>query len=282
MYLLEFMQLQRPVCERGVSPPKNGPLPFWSGQMSTLDARWICQLAFIHASISGSALPVREWPWPGGAVLVRLLSANAWRVVCLAALVAVAVSCLTVGREPLERGLVQLRQLGPLPYFSLFAIVISFGVPPTPFLLAAGGAFDLKVSLLGLVLSYAASLVISFSYSSRLFGRQLERFLSANAPSLALLLRENSAATILLARMTPGFPYVLQNCLLSPIARFGVYFLASMPPLVFMGMLYVALGQNLLTGRFGLAAVLLLILGVVLLIYRRVLRRKTLPGTRPS
>lgn len=57
--------------------------------------------------------------WPKGGM---------WRIACLAGLAAVVIFFLTVGREPLNHFLDQLRQWGAVPFYALFALCISFGM----------------------------------------------------------------------------------------------------------------------------------------------------------
>jgi uncharacterized membrane protein YdjX (TVP38/TMEM64 family) len=197
----------------------------------------------------------------------------------LAALAVVVLFFLTVGREPLNHFLDRLRQWGPVPFYAVFAVLVSFGVPPTPFLLAAGAAFDLPTNLLALPLAYGASLGLSFPLASRLFRRQLGAFLAAKAPVVAGLLKESPALSIILVRCTPGFPYVLQNCLLvSTGQRFATFFLVSLPPLLLFGLIYLAIGKSLLAGKYGLLGVVVFLLFSVLLVFRLLARRRAARG----
>jgi uncharacterized membrane protein YdjX (TVP38/TMEM64 family) len=199
-----------------------------------------------------------------------------WRMACLAGLAVVAVVFLTVGREPLNHFLNQLRQWGAVPFYVVFALSISFGVPPTPFLLVAGAAFDFGTNLIGIPIAYACSLTIAYGYAQRLFKRQLEQFISTKAPYLAGLLRDNPMVTTLLVRLTPGFPYVLQNCLLVTTCRsYGEFLLPSLPPLVFLALLFASLGKTLMAGKYGLLVVLLFVLGVVVMAFRHLMRRRS-------
>lgn len=197
-----------------------------------------------------------------------------WRIACLVGLVVVAGLFLTVGREPLNHFLDQLRQWGAVPFYAVFALTISFGVPPTPFLLAAGAAFDFGTNLIGIPIAYACSLTIAYAYARSLFKRQLEQFLTTRAPYLAGLLRNNPVITTLLVRLTPGFPYVLQNCLLVTTCRsFLGFLLPSLPPLVFLAMLYASLSKSLMAGKYGVLVLLLFVLGAVIVAFRRITQR---------
>jgi uncharacterized membrane protein YdjX (TVP38/TMEM64 family) len=197
------------------------------------------------------------------------------RLAGLVGLMAVVVFFLTAGRGPLDHFLACLRQWGPLPFYSVFAVLVSFGVPPTPFLLAAGGAFDLPANLVALPLAYAASLGIAFPLATRLFRRQVEALLAAKAPAVGSLLKDSPTLSTILVRCTPGFPYVLQNCLLVSTGQpFGTFFLASLPPLVLFGVLYLAIGKSLLAGRYGLLGLVVFVLVAVILVFRHLARRR--------
>ena len=181
-----------------------------------------------------------------------------WRLATLAALAVVAMGCLTIGREPLLRVLGRLREIGPIPFYGVFALAIAVGVPPSPFLLAAGAAFDLTTNFVGLVFAFSVSLVISYAYANRLFKEPLQRFLDRKAPMLAGCLQERPRTATVLVRLVPGFPYVLQNCLLAAVCRsFAAYFLVSLPPVLFMASLLVLAGRNLLAGNMRSLAVVL-------------------------
>jgi uncharacterized membrane protein YdjX (TVP38/TMEM64 family) len=201
---------------------------------------------------------------------------NKWQWLALAAVLGLAVFFLTFGRELLANGLGQLRAWGPMPFFAVFALCISFGAPPTPFLLAAGAAFGPWTNLLGFSLSYAISLGIAFTWARPLFKSRLEAFLAKKSPVLEGALRENGAMAILLVRLTPGFPYVLQNCLLAAVSRsIKPFIFISLPPLVGYAMLYASLGRSLAARHFGLLGFLVAALAGVAVMIRFFLRRRS-------
>lgn len=200
---------------------------------------------------------------------------NIWRAACLGVLGIVAVYSLTVGREGLQALMGELRGLGPWVFFSVFAISISFGVPPTPFLLAAGAAFSLQVNLIGLSAAYIVSLTIAYAYAQRLFKAQLEKFIRTKAPFLATLLQENPYMTILLVRLTPGFPYVLQNCFLVAVApSLRMFLVISLPPILLMSILLASLGKSLLAGQFTVLFVLIFLLCAIAVAFRYYVRKR--------
>jgi uncharacterized membrane protein YdjX (TVP38/TMEM64 family) len=206
---------------------------------------------------------------------------GAWKLVVLAGLVLVVIGCFTLGRGPLNQFLEQLRHWGPVLFFGIFALCISFGVPPTPFLLVAGATFDLATNSLGLFIGYAVSLAVAYAYAHRLFQRQLAEFLERKVPVVAGLLQESPVLATVLVRLTPGFPYVLQNCLVVGVCRsFRSYLLASLPPLVLLAILYTQLGKGLLAGNVRLIALALFALLCVAAGFRLLARRRSVKVQR--
>lgn len=170
---------------------------------------------------------------------------GAWRIACLIGLVLAVAFFFTLGREPVKLALNQIRQWGPAPFFGVFAFCISFGVPPTPFLLAAGAAFGIGTNLVGLLFAYSVSLAVSYGYANRLFKAAAQGFLERRAPQLADCFVEHPRMSVFLVRMFPGFPYVLQNCLLAAMCRsFSTYFAASLASILLVAPLYVLAGRS--------------------------------------
>ncbi len=198
------------------------------------------------------------------------------RVLVLVGLAATFIYGLTVGKEPLARLLDRLREAGPLACYSVFAVAISVGIPPTPFLLAAGAAFSLGANLAGVLTSYAVSLVISYLYGNRLFKGTLSGWLRHRAPQVTAFFQDSPRLTTVCVRLFPGFPYVLQNCFLSGICpSFRAYFLVSLPPVVASAWLYVLVGRNVFSGNYGLAALLAAALFCTVALFRWYLSRQS-------
>jgi uncharacterized membrane protein YdjX (TVP38/TMEM64 family) len=194
---------------------------------------------------------------------------SALRLAALGGLVTVVVGGLTVGRIPLLRLLEQLREIGPIPFYVVFAVSITVGVPPTPFLLVAGAAFDLPTNLLGVAFAYSLSLAASYAYAHRLFQQPLARFLERKTPIVMRRFAEHPRLATVLVRLVPGFPYVLQNCLLAAVCRsFASYFLLSLPPILLMAYLYILVGRSLVDRSLLLLAPVLVIATLIALLYR--------------
>jgi uncharacterized membrane protein YdjX (TVP38/TMEM64 family) len=198
------------------------------------------------------------------------------RLGVVAGLLVVLIYFLTFGREPLNQFLAHVRQVGPVAFYLVFAIGISAGIPPTPFLLMAGATFDVTTNSVGLTASFAFSLADSFFYANRLFKRQLGDFMQQKAPVISGILQANPIAATILVRLTPGFPYVLQNCFLVTVSRsFAAFFLASLPPVLAMATLYTLMGKNLMGGNYRLLILVGFILAAVILVMRFITQRRT-------
>jgi uncharacterized membrane protein YdjX (TVP38/TMEM64 family) len=204
------------------------------------------------------------------------LKDNKWQLLAVAVVFCLAAYFLTVGRGFLEACLTQLRAWGPTPFFAVFAVCISFGVPPIPFLLAAGAAFGLGTNLLGFVLSYAVSLVVAYLWAKPLFKSRLDEFMTKKSPMLADVLRENSAMATVLVRLTPGIPYVVQNCLLATICRsLKSFVFLSLAPAVVCAMLFATLGKSLQARNYGLLLFVVAALAGIVVFARVILRRRS-------
>ena len=141
---------------------------------------------------------------------------------------------------------------------------MSFGAPASPFLFTAGAAFSFAENMLGLLCGFTVSLLISHFWANRLFRRQLERFLAAKAPPWAAAVLQKPALAIILVRMTPGVPYVVQNCFLAPICPSRTLFLVcSLPPLMIMAVLLLKLGAGFMAGNYWLCFALVLVLAAI-------------------
>lgn len=196
-----------------------------------------------------------------------------WRFVVMILICGTVVGVLAAGRSQVELLLQELRSLGPALFFTVFALVISFGVPPTPFLLTAGAAFSPKINVVGFVIGYTISLAIAYGFASRLFKARLDSFMEGKFPFLAATLQKNAVITTLVVRLTPGFPYVLQNCFLVSICRnFPAFLLVSLPPLLFMSFIFAYAGKSLIEGRYPVLVGLIAFVLLVGMVWRRIAR----------
>lgn len=209
--------------------------------------------------------------------------ARMFKLGVLGLLVVVLLYCATFGRGPLNHLLAYLRSLGPAAFYSGFAVLISVGVPPTPFLLGAGAVFDLPTNVIGLSLAFAFSLSVMYMYARRLFKRQLDNFMAEKAPVITGAMQDNPVTTTVLMRLIPGVPYSIQNCFLPSICgSFRVFFFSSMPPLIFMASMYVLLGKSLFQGNLAKVALLVVIVLAMLFGTSCVVKRRRAKAAFPK
>ena len=189
------------------------------------------------------------------------------RMAAGAILLAGAVYFMTLGRPWLERFLGFVRTLGPFWFYLVFAGLSSVGAPTSPFLVVAGASFDLASNVVGMLASYSVNLAATYYLGRGLFAEWPRRMMAA-ARLPWRLPEEASWRVIVLVRMTPGIPFVVQSFLLASMCpRFWPYYIFSAPCALFMAGLMLFLGTGLGAGRFkqiALAVVLIVVAAVAL------------------
>jgi uncharacterized membrane protein YdjX (TVP38/TMEM64 family) len=174
----------------------------------------------------------------------------------------------------------------PLPVFILLVAVLPLvGFPVVPFYLMAGAVYapqyGLPLTLLAIAASLVINLLLSHAIALRMRGlveRLLRRF-GVAMPSLAGL---PAWKVVLLVRITPGAPHMIQNYLLSLAGvPLGLYVAVSLPVEMLICGGYMAAGQSFATGQWGwliggVGVVVFALLGAALV--RDHLRGKKSPG----
>jgi uncharacterized membrane protein YdjX (TVP38/TMEM64 family) len=157
-------------------------------------------------------------------------------------------------REGIEWVLGQVRALGPVAFFSLMALLPAVGAPVSVFTLTAGPVFGPTLGLpLVLVLalgSLAINLALTYAMARWLLRPWLERlcaWLGFGIPEVAVADQRN---LVILVRVTPGPPYVLQNYLLG-MARipFWTYFVISWSVVCLYTTAFIVFGDALARGK---------------------------------
>ncbi len=158
----------------------------------------------------------------------------------------------------------------PLPVFILVAAVLPLiGVPVVPFYLMAGAAyvpvFGLPVTLGAGVLSLLLNLFASHAIALRMrpfVERMVGRF-GIPMPTVGKL---TPWKLVLLVRITPGAPLIVQNYLLALAGiPLGLYVIVSLPVETVICGGYMAAGKSFATGHWGWLCGGLGALGAVLL-----------------
>ncbi len=155
---------------------------------------------------------------------------------------------------------------GPAVYFGAMAVLPAFGVPMAPFALGAGPLFGERLGfptiiLLG-ILALTLNLTVTYWLARRWLRPWLTRVLARFGYNIPQVGREDITDLIVLLRVTPGFPFFVQNYLLglvdAPFLRYLVISCAIQWPINCGFMLFGdALSQG--KGKTIITAVLLIV-----------------------
>jgi uncharacterized membrane protein YdjX (TVP38/TMEM64 family) len=176
------------------------------------------------------------------AMLAFLIQLVGWRVV------------YDVARRWVEEGSNWVVSAGPAVYFGAMALLPAAGVPMAPFALAAGPLFGeglgfpliMTLGILALTTNLTGTYWLARRGLRPLLTRLLERF-GYRIPQVA---REDITDLIVLLRVTPGFPFFVQNYLLGLVdAPFFRYLLISCAIQWPINCGFMLFGDALSTGR---------------------------------
>lgn len=178
-------------------------------------------------------------------------------VLCLAAAVPVWMYRETL-RAWAEVGAEWVRGLGPTAFFSAMAILPAAAVPLSVFTLTAGPVFGPTLGMPAVLALVALSLAINITLTyvlarwvMRPWLLRLCAWLGYQVPTVS---SSDQLKLVILVRVTPGPPYVLQNYLLGLAAiPFRLYFGISWGIAVFYSFVFVLFGKALLEGQGRLA-----------------------------
>ena len=162
---------------------------------------------------------------------------------------------LAVVRSWMDMAFDQLRGI-PLPVFVLAtALLPLIGVPVVPFYLMAGAVY---VPVYGLPLTLAAgavSLLLNLFASHAVALRMrpfVERMVARFGVPMPRVGKLSAWKMVLLVRMTPGAPLMVQNYLLALAGiPLGLYVTVSLPVEMLICGGYMAAGKSFATGRWG-------------------------------
>jgi len=178
----------------------------------------------------------------------------------------------------LEQGIEITREAGPVMFFTAMAILPAIGCPLTVFTLPAGSVFapelGMPLVLLLVCLSIAVNLAISYWLSRHLFRPWLIKLLNWLGYKLPEVSAHNHRTLVVLVRVTPGPPYVLQSYLLGLAGiPFVTYFIISWIISSAYACAFVLFGDALMHGR-GKMALIAIGLFVVLTVGVQFIRRR--------
>lgn len=198
-----------------------------------------------------------SFPSPRDPRVLALLGLAA--ILCLAAMIP-----LWMHRETLrawaEVGVEWVRGLGPTAFFCAMAILPAAAVPLSVFTFSAGSVFAPTLGMpavLGLVaLSLAVNQTLTYVLARWILRPWVLKLCAWLGYQVPVVSPSDQLKLIILVRVTPGPPYVLQSYLLGLAAiPFRLYFTISWGIAVFYSFAFVLFGQALLEGRGRLALV---------------------------
>lgn len=171
-----------------------------------------------------------------------------------------------------------VRAMGPLWFFSAFALLTAFGFPVTFFALSAG---PLYASVLGTptvitlaAVCMAASMTITYLLARYALRPWVSHFLAYLGYAIPEIPPQRRRWFVFLVRVTPGPPYVMQSALLG-IANvpFRIYFPISFSVCTVNVVLLILFGAALAKGSLLIAAGIACALAIAALIVRSLRHR---------
>ncbi len=159
----------------------------------------------------------------------------------------------------------------PFPLFIvLVGILPMVGVPVTAMYLAAGAVYSpvygLDGTLGGICLGLMLNLLLSY-YVTRIFRAPANRLLKRFGASLPDFSGLPAWKVILLVRITPGAPLMVQNLLLGLAAMpLRPYLIVSMAAEILIALGYLTAGHSFATGEWGLLPVGVALVLIVVLV----------------
>ena len=192
----------------------------------------------------------------------------------------------TRARELAGAAMDWVRGLGAGWFFAAFAVLPAFGFPVSVFPLAAGPLFGASLGLptvLGLTgLSMATSMTLSYGLARFVLRPWVTRLLAFLGYAVPTVPPEKRKMFVVLVRITPGPPYVLQNVLLGLAGvPYGLYLLISWVICTTSVSLLVVFGDALAHGK-GKAALLALAGVALVLLAVKFLRKRLAAQERPG
>lgn len=183
-----------------------------------------------------------------------------WSAVALAGLAACAVLLWWLrsrgyeAREAVEWALERVRGLGPVAFFSAMALLPGAGAPVSAFTLTAGPVFapvlGLPLVVVISLLCLGVNLALTYALARWLVRPWVERFCAWLGFKIPEVSEADGRALVILVRVTPGPPYVLQNYLLG-VARipFATYFTISWAVVSLYATAMIVFGDALVNGK---------------------------------
>lgn len=200
----------------------------------------------------------------------------------ISGLVLVAVLAFWLARQGGLTG--QLREVGPVPFFALMALLPAVGIPITPLFLAAGAMFGAGVGLVGAWLALALNLGLCYWLARHGLRRMIEWLLRAFDQPLPDVGTERGRAirVTLMVKATPGVPAFVKNYGLGVAGvSFPIYFVLSLLMTGLYGTALVLFGDVLVergTTRMWMILLAVACAVVGLIVWRAIRRSRSTPA----
>ncbi len=185
-------------------------------------------------------------------------------------------------KAAVEQGVTKLRELGPAVFFAGLAVLPALGCPLTFFTLPAGSVFapvlGMPLVLVLVWLGIGVNLALTYWLARYAFRPWLEKLCAWLGYKLPEVAAADQRGLVILVRVTPGPPYVLQSYLLG-LAQipFWTYFFISWVISASYASAFVLFGDALMHGRGKMvlvAVMLFALLTVGVQLVRRHYRNK--------
>jgi uncharacterized membrane protein YdjX (TVP38/TMEM64 family) len=154
----------------------------------------------------------------------------------------------------LDQGLALLREAGPVVYFLAMAILPACGVPMLTFVLPAvplfGAQLGLPLTLALAMIAQTANFLLAYGLARGALRPLLQKLVTRLGYKLPEVEAGDATDLIILLRVTPGIPFVVQNYL-AGLARvpFGRYLLVSALIAWPLNLAFLLFGDALLHGK---------------------------------
>ncbi|MEY4581719.1 MAG: hypothetical protein RL701_6422 [Pseudomonadota bacterium] len=164
-------------------------------------------------------------------------------------------------------------QLSPVAFFAAMTILPTFGMPLSPFFVAAGAIFGLRIGLLGSAVAVVSHCSLCYVIARGRFGERMRRFMDRFKYEIPNFEQEGGLRFAVIVKLTPGIPGALKNYVLGLSGvPFGVYLGVCLVAAAGYAIPLMALGESLFKHDGMRAVVVVLAVGVVglgLWIWRR-------------
>lgn len=174
--------------------------------------------------------------------------------------------------------LAEVRALGPWPFFTLMALLPAVGAPISLFTLTVGPLFapalGLPLVLLLALVSVAVNLVLTYVLARWLLRPWVERLCVWLGFSIPEVAQADHRTLVILVRVTPGTPHMLQSYLLG-MAKipFATYFFISWVVASLYACAFILFGDAVAHGK-GQGVVIAVSLFVALAVGVKFLRKR--------